>query len=194
MTSLWRHLWPNYNTLDFKILTQCVKLLGERVLQVWWWYPHRFRRYRKKTRGGGGGLEIAPPPSGARVKVCVGGTFPGVQGNPYPKIKLPGFGPLFFWGEAQLHVQKQTKIWMNDIDNPKLGGGGAELPKLPSWGTSFPECPPPPPASLAKTFRDMYWVTGFCGGRAVARAPNTMKLKLFYQVCKRLQLKLSWMF
>ena len=62
--SLWRHLWPNYNTLDFNILTQCVKLLGERVLQVWWWYLHWFRRYRKKTRGG---LEIAPP-SGARVK------------------------------------------------------------------------------------------------------------------------------
>ena len=64
MTSLSRHLWPKYNTLDFKILTQCVKLLGERVLQVWWWYLHWFRRYRKKTRGG---LEIAPP-SGARVK------------------------------------------------------------------------------------------------------------------------------
>ena len=30
MTSLWRHLWPNYDTLNFKILTQCVKLLGER--------------------------------------------------------------------------------------------------------------------------------------------------------------------
>ena len=64
MTSLWRHLWPNYNTLDFKILTQCVKLLGERVLQVWWWYLHWFRRYRKKTRGGARNS----PPSGARVK------------------------------------------------------------------------------------------------------------------------------
>ena len=64
MTSLWRHLWPNYNTLDFKILTQCVKLLGERVLQVWWWYLHWFRRYRKKTRGG---ARNSPPPSGARV-------------------------------------------------------------------------------------------------------------------------------
>ena len=40
-------------------------MLGERVLQVWRWYLQRFRRYRKKTRGG---LEIAPPPSGARVK------------------------------------------------------------------------------------------------------------------------------
>ena len=66
MTSLWRHLWPNYNTLDFKILTQCVKLLGERVLQVWWWYLHWFRRYRKKTRGGG--ARNSPPPSGARVR------------------------------------------------------------------------------------------------------------------------------
>ena len=65
MTSLWRHLWPNYNTLDFKILTQCVKLLGERVLQVWWWYLHWFRRYCKKTRGG---ARNSPPPSGARVK------------------------------------------------------------------------------------------------------------------------------
>ena len=61
MTSLWRHLWPNYNTLDFKILTQCVKLLGERVLQVWWWYLHWFRRYRKKTRGG---ARNSPPPVG----------------------------------------------------------------------------------------------------------------------------------
>ena len=70
MTSLWRHLWPNYDTLDFKILTQCVKMLGERVLQVWRWYLQGFRRYRKKTRGG---LEIAPPPppSGARVNTAL---------------------------------------------------------------------------------------------------------------------------
>ena len=49
-----------------KILTQCVKVLGETVMQVWWWYLHWFRRYRKKTRGGS---EIASPPpsSGARV-------------------------------------------------------------------------------------------------------------------------------
>ena len=52
--------------MDFKTLTQCVKLLGERVLQVGWWYLHWFRRYRKKTRGG---LEIAPPPSGALVNM-----------------------------------------------------------------------------------------------------------------------------
>ena len=61
MTSLWRHLWPNYNILDFKTLTQCVKLLGERVLQVWWWYLHWFRRYCKKTRGG---ARNSPPPVG----------------------------------------------------------------------------------------------------------------------------------
>ena len=56
MTSLWRHFWSNYDTLDLKILTQCVKLLGERVRQVWWWYLHWFRRYGKKMRRG---LEIA---------------------------------------------------------------------------------------------------------------------------------------
>ena len=43
-------LWPNYDILDFKILTQCVKLLGWRVLQVWWRYLHWFRRYRTATQ------------------------------------------------------------------------------------------------------------------------------------------------
>ena len=70
MTSLWRHLWPNYDTLDFKILTQCVEMLGERVLQVWWWYLHWFRRYRKKTRGG---LEIAPPVGRGLTRAWPGG-------------------------------------------------------------------------------------------------------------------------
>ena len=78
MTSLWRHLWPNYNTLDFKILTQCVKLLGERVLQVWWWYLHWFRRYRKKTRGGARNS----PPSGARVNVSDGRVPRGQEAIP----------------------------------------------------------------------------------------------------------------
>ena len=76
MTSLWRHLWPNYNTLDFKILTQCVKLLGERVLQVWWWYLHWFRRYCKKTRGG---ARNSPPPVGRGLRLnftrCFDGKF-----------------------------------------------------------------------------------------------------------------------
>ena len=30
-----RHIRRFTGTLDFKILTQCVKMLGERVLQVW---------------------------------------------------------------------------------------------------------------------------------------------------------------
>ena len=61
MMSLWRHLWSNYATLDFKILTQCVKSVRERVLQVSWLYLHWFRRYRKKTRGG---LKKSPPQVG----------------------------------------------------------------------------------------------------------------------------------
>ena len=70
MTSLWRHLWPNYNILDFKILTQCVKLLGEKVLQVWWWYLHWFRRYCKKTRGEARNSP-PPPPVGRGLTVQV---------------------------------------------------------------------------------------------------------------------------
>ena len=66
MTSFWRHLWPNYNTLQFKIFTQCVKLLGERVQQVWWRYLHWFRRNRKKTRGG---ARNSPPPPPSEVRV-----------------------------------------------------------------------------------------------------------------------------
>ena len=54
LTSFVAELW--YSGL--KILTQCVKLLEERVLQVWCWYLLLFRRYRKKTRGA---LEIASP-------------------------------------------------------------------------------------------------------------------------------------
>ena len=64
---IWRHLWPNYDTQDFKSLTQCVKMLGERVLQVWRWYLQRFRRYRKKTRGG---ARNSPPPPVGRKCQC----------------------------------------------------------------------------------------------------------------------------
>ena len=66
---------------------------------------------------------------------------------------------------------------MNGIDSPKLGGGGRSSQSF-QVGGSFPTARPPPPpvpASLAETSRDMYWVAGFCGGRAaVARAPNTV--------------------
>ena len=65
MTSLRRHLWPNYDTLDFKILTQCVKMLGERVLQA---CGDTCSGIEDIARKGEGGLEIEPPPSGARVK------------------------------------------------------------------------------------------------------------------------------
>ena len=34
---------------------------------------------------------------------------------------------------------------MNDNGSPKIGGGGANLPKLPSLGASCPHCLPPPP-------------------------------------------------
>ena len=89
MTSLWRHLWPNYDTLDFKILTQCVKMLGERVLQVWRWYLQWFRRYRKKTRGG---ARNSPPPSGARVNDHI--AWCGALGCRRIAIIFEGEGPV----------------------------------------------------------------------------------------------------
>ena len=37
-----------------------------------------------------------------------GQTYPEVQGNPYPQLKLPGFGPFFFFGgETRVHVQNK---------------------------------------------------------------------------------------
>ena len=33
----------------------------------------------------------------------------------------------YFLVETQVHVQKQTKIKMNDFHSPKLGGGGRRL-------------------------------------------------------------------
>ena len=59
--------------------------------------------------------------------------------------KLPRFGPLFFffWGGGPKFTCKKEEE-MNDIDSLKLGGGGAKLPKLPSWG----QVAPLPPASL----------------------------------------------
>ena len=61
-----------------------------------------------------------------------GKCLPGSKvGNPYPKLKTPGFGPLFL-GETQGHMQKQTKIKMNNIDSLKLGGGVHTASKL--WG------------------------------------------------------------
>ena len=67
-----------------------------------------------------------------------GQTSPGVKGNPYPKLKTPRIWSTIFWEGARIHVQKQTKIKMNDIDSPKLGGRrphsfliGGNLPLLP---------------------------------------------------------------
>ena len=69
--------------------------------------------------------------------------YPGFQGNPYPK--LPGFGPIFL-GEIQVHVQKQTKIKMNDIESPKLEGRRPNSFQVVR--VSSPTASPPAPASL----------------------------------------------
>ena len=67
-------------------------------------------------------------------------TSPGVQGNPYPKLKTHRIWPTIFW-ETQVHVQKQTKIKMNDFHSPKLGRWRPHSFKV--VGASCPHCPPP---------------------------------------------------
>ena len=53
----------------------------------------------------------------------------------------------YFLGETQVHVQKQTKIKMNDNDSPKLEGGAPTALKL--WGqvVGAAGALPPPPGS-----------------------------------------------
>ena len=82
--------------------------------------------------GGGGGL-----------------TSPGVQGNPYPKLKTPRVSPTIFLGGTHVHLQKQTKINMNDIDSPKCGGG----PSGSKVGGLASPLPPPLPSSRAYGWR-----------------------------------------
>ena len=67
--------------------------------------------------------------------------LPGSKVTPTQNLKLPRFGPLFF-GETQFHMQKQTKIKMNDIDSPKLRGRRPH--NFQVVGASFPHSPPPP--------------------------------------------------
>ena len=84
---------------------------------------------------------IVPGFRGAETTLKLGGggqTFPGVQGNPTQILNSPDLAH-YFLGENQVHVQKQTKIKMNDIDSPKLGGGAPTTAKL--WGQVAPTAP-----------------------------------------------------
>ena len=73
--------------------------------------------------GGGGGAKVSRGPR-----------------QPLPKTQNSPDLAHCFLGETQVHVQKQTKIKLNDIDSPKLGGGGvAPLPP----GSRVPGRPPP---------------------------------------------------
>ena len=67
-------------------------------------------------------------------------------------------------------MQKQIKIKMNDIDRPKLGGGGAAPPQLPSCGGKLPPMPPPPvPESL---IRYVLKIECFSGPKGTLSAPR----------------------
>ena len=60
---------------------------------------------------------------GTTLKLRGGGqTSPGVQGNPYPKLKTPPIWPTIFW--------EFTCKKMNDTDSPKLAGGAPTASKL----------------------------------------------------------------
>ena len=89
--------------------------------------------------------------AGTRELLWSGGggqTSPEAQGIPYPKLKTPRIWPTTFLGETEIPVQKQTKIKMNDIDSPKLGGAPTAS-KL--WG-QIAQAAPPPPGSRVPVF------------------------------------------
>ena len=79
----------------------------------------------------------SPRGPGTILKLGGGGqTSPGVQGNHYPKLKTPGFRPLFF-GRHTISRAKTNKN-KNDIDSPKLEG------QRPSGPKDGGQAPPPP--------------------------------------------------
>ena len=85
--------------------------------------------------------------AGTTLKLGGGGqTSPGVEGNPYPKLKkTPRIWATIFLVDidTQVHVQIQTKIKMNDFHSPKLGAGGRRPHSFKVVGASCPQCPPP---------------------------------------------------
>ena len=85
--------------------------------------------------------------TGARNYFEVGGKrLPRSKVTP-TQNKNSRIGPLFL-GENQVNVQKQTKIKMNDIDSPKLGGRRPTLCKLGGGKLPGPTVPHPAQASL----------------------------------------------
>ena len=56
-----------------------------------------------------------------------GKCLPGGQGNPYPKLKISRIWLTIFYRETQVHVQKQTKIKMNDIDSRHVHGSQSRI-------------------------------------------------------------------
>ena len=79
---------------------------------------------------------------GAGTALKLGGKcLPGSKLTPNLNSKLPGFGPLFFRRDPS------SRKKMNDIDSPKLGGGGDAPHSFQIVDVSYPHCSPAP-ASL----------------------------------------------
>ena len=101
-------------TLDFKILRQCVKLLGERVLQVWWWNLHLFRRYRKKTRVGA--RNSPPPPVGRGLRNQFSGFLFLIITPLWPLLRIK-------WAVfISTRADSQRLFWFIQLTNACLSG------------------------------------------------------------------------
>ena len=90
--SLWRHLWPAYQSWQIFLLSGCAKFMAWRLLEIWRWSLCNFGIYRGKTRGVGVGQKITAPPCQLRdegyPKTCLW-TFLTIH-----KIKKRKFIPM----------------------------------------------------------------------------------------------------
>ena len=63
--------WPDLMWPRHKNFTADVKLINEKVCQVWLCCSLSFSSYPRKTTGGGGGGKMTPPPPGRRLRELV---------------------------------------------------------------------------------------------------------------------------
>ena len=116
-----------YPTLPYLSVHPNPKYFVVRHLFFLFSYVHALAYYFNKY-----GWYLQRPGNDFEVGVGGGG------GVTLPKTKnSPDFAHIFLGG-TQVHVQKQTKIKMNDIDSPKLKG---RRPSGPVRGASAPASP-----------------------------------------------------
>ena len=125
----------------------------------------------------------------------MGKTSPVVQGNPYPKIKIPRIWSTIFWGDISSGAKTNENI--NERHRQSKVGGGRCSQSF-QVGGSCPTAPPPPrfprpwPRRPETCIESQVSVAGErrWPGRQTPYNSNCSN----YQVCKRLHLKLSGVF